>query len=181
MPHVTLTTKRLLLRPWTEADAPRLFELCSDPKVGPACGFPPHTSVGQSLSAIRDELSNDEAYAVALAGTGEVIGCASLRFGDDACSLRDDEPELGFWIGSAYWGRGFATEAARRLVGHAFLDLSCSAVWCCHYEGNEASRRVQQKLGFSYVRTNPRGDTRLGYTLPEVESVLTRAAFDATR
>lgn len=78
-------------------------------------------------------------------------------------------------------GRGFATEAARRLVGHAFLDLSCSAVWCCHYEGNEASRRVQQKLGFSYVRTNPRGDTRLGYTLPEVESTLTRAAFDATR
>ncbi|MDD6790105.1 MAG: GNAT family protein, partial [Lachnospira sp.] len=46
------------------------------------------------------------------------------------------------------------------------------------YDGNERSKRVQEKLGFTYVRTDPKGDTLLGYTLPEIENVLRKADFD---
>lgn len=44
--------------------------------------------------------------------------------------------------------------------------------------GNERSKRVQEKLGFTYVRTDPKGDTLLGYTLPEIENVLWRSDFE---
>ena len=97
-----------------------------------------------------------------------------MRFGEDACSEKDDEPELGYWIGKKYWGHGYAPEAAACLIDHAFADLNSKAVWCCYYEGNDKSKRVQEKLGFSYVKTDPEGDTLLGYKLPEVENVLKR-------
>jgi RimJ/RimL family protein N-acetyltransferase len=93
--------------------------------------------------------------------------------GADACSEKMDEPELGYWLGRDYWGKGYATEAGRRVIRHAFEDLGSKAVWCCYYEGNERSKRVQEKLGFSYVRRDPEGDTLLGYTLPEILNVLT--------
>ena len=51
-------------------------------------------------------------------------------------------------------------------------------MWCCYYEGNARSKKVQEKLGFTYVRTDPKGDTLLGYTLPEIENVLRKADFD---
>ena len=55
--------------------------------------------------------------------------------------------------GFPYWGRGFASEAARELLRHAFEDLDLRRVWCGYYAGNERSKRVQEKLGFKYQRT----------------------------
>lgn len=169
-----LTTERLVLRPWEESDAAELFELARDPEVDPSAGWPPHRSAEESRRVIRDVLSTPENYAVVRKSDRRLVGCIGLKFGEDACSEKQDEPELGYWIGKAYWGNGYAPEAGRRLIAHAFSDLSCAAVWCCRYEGNEKSGRVQEKLGFTHVRTDPEGETRLGYTLPEEENVLRR-------
>lgn len=169
-----LTTARLRLRPWEDSDAARLYELAKDPAVGPAAGWPAHKSVEESLQVIKENLQAPETYAVLRKDDNLIIGCAGLRFGVDACSEKDEEPELGYWIGKEYWGYGYAPEAAACLIDHAFADLNCKAVWCCYYEGNDKSKRVQEKLGFSYVKTDPEGDTLLGYKLPEVENVLKR-------
>lgn len=48
-----MESAHILLRPWCEADAPRLFELASDPQVGPRAGWPPHQSEAESLHIIR--------------------------------------------------------------------------------------------------------------------------------
>ena len=50
---------------------------------------------------------------------------------------------------------GYATfpEAAQAVLERAFLELGANAVWCCRYDGNERSRRVQEKLGFVYHHT----------------------------
>lgn len=45
---MTLETKRLLLRPWEESDAESCYRYASDPLVGPAAGWPAHTSVEDS-------------------------------------------------------------------------------------------------------------------------------------
>ena len=63
---------------------------------------------------------------------------------------RDDECELGYWIGKDFWGRGLIPEAAKALLERAFSDLKMTTVWCGYYDGNEKSKRVQEKLGFVY-------------------------------
>ena len=55
-----LTTERLVLRPWTEADAESLFEYAKDPDVGPIAGWSPHKSVEESLNVIKKVFSGKE-------------------------------------------------------------------------------------------------------------------------
>ena len=145
-----LQTKRLILRPWEDADAEAPYAYASDPDVGPAAGWPVHTSVKMSREVIRDVLQAPETYAVVLRETGEPMGSIGLvkpRLQDIKPS--DHALELGYWIGKPYWGRGLIPEAARALIDHAFDDLGCDQLWCAFYEGNAKSARAQEKLGFA--------------------------------
>ena len=145
-----LKTERLILRPWREEDAQMLYEYAKDPDVGPAAGWPVHTSVENSRQIIRDVLSAPETYAVCLKD-GTPVGSVGLKLkGSTDMTDRVDECELGYWLGKPFWGRGFIPEAARELLRYAFEELNMRAVWCGYYEGNEKSRRVQEKLGFAY-------------------------------
>ena len=148
-----LETKRLILRPWRESDAQSLYEYAKDPEVGYPAGWPAHTSVENSREIIRNVLSVLETYAVCLKD-GTAIGSMSLKLkGSTDMTDREDECELGYWLGKPFWGRGIIPEAAWELLRHAFEDLNMRAVWCGYYEGNEKSRRVQEKLGFVYRYT----------------------------
>ena len=75
-----LETKRLLLRPWEESDAPELYRYASSPEVGPITGWPVHTSVENSRQIIRDILSADDTYAVVLKETGKPVGSVGIMF-----------------------------------------------------------------------------------------------------
>ena len=145
-----LETERLILRSWQESDAESLYTYASDPAVGPPAGWPPHTSVENSREIIKAALSGAETYAVCLKD-GKTIGSVGLHLnGSTDMTDRDDECELGYWIGKPYWGKGLIPEASRELLRHAFVDLGMRSVWCGYYEGNEKSRKVQTKLGFVY-------------------------------
>lgn len=142
------------MRPWEDSDAPSLYEYASDPRVGPIAGWPAHTSVEDSRSVIRDVLSVPETYAVCPRDAGEPVGSIGLIAPEQSHTrLGPDELEVGFWIGVPFWGRGLIPEAVERLVAHAFEDLGCSALWCGYYDGNERSRRCQEKCGFVYHHT----------------------------
>lgn len=148
-----LETKRLILRKWQETDAESLYSYAKDPSVGPPAGWPPHTSVENSREIIRNVLSAPETYAVCLKN-GTPVGSVGLKLKDYTdMTDRDDECELGYWIGKPFWGQGLIPEAARELLRYAFEELNMQAVWCGYYEGNEKSRRVQEKLGFVYRYT----------------------------
>ena len=146
-----LQTKRLILRPWREEDASDLFTYARDPEVGPPAGWKPHTSVENSREIIRSILCAPETYAVCLRETGKPIGSVGLHRNDLA--EREDEYELGYWIGKPFWGRGLIPEASRELIRYAFEELGMNRIWCGHYDGNVKSRRVQEKLGFVYHHT----------------------------
>ena len=68
-------------------------------------------------------------------------------------SLPDNEAEIGYWIGEPYWNKGYATKATNLLMDFAFNQLGLNKLWCGYYDGNEASKRVQEKCGFKYQYT----------------------------
>ncbi len=149
-----METERLILRPWTDADAENLYRYAKDPAVGPVAGWPVHTSVENSREIIRGVLSEPETYAVVLKETGEPVGCVGLMIGKKSnIDINEDEGEIGYWIGVPYWGQGLIPEAVRRLQRYGFEELRLKKIWCAYFEGNQKSRRVQEKCGFTYHHT----------------------------
>lgn len=149
-----LETDRLILRPWTETDAESLYEYAKDPDIGPIAGWPHHQNVSESLSVIRNMLTGTECYAICEKGRNKAIGSIELRLnGHTDMTDKDDECELGYWLGKPFWGRGYIPEAAKELLRHGFETLGMTIVWCGYYDGNNKSKRVQEKLGFVYHHT----------------------------
>lgn len=162
-----IETERLILRPWRETEAPVLFRYAADPDIGSAAGWPPHTSVENSLEIIRTVFSAPETYAVVLKDTCEPVGSCGIMFSDSlhSADMKQGEAEIGYWIGKPYWGQGLIPEAVRALLSRCFCDLALDAVWCGYYDGNTKSKRVCEKCGFRYHHTNndiisPLGDKR---------------------
>lgn len=166
-----LETERLLLRPWSETDAESLFSYAQDADIGPIAGWPPHTSIEESLNIIRNVFTGAECYAICEKKNNRAIGAIELKLnGHTDMSERDDACELGYWLGKPFWGRGYMPEAARELIRHGFEDLGMTTIWCGYYEGNDKSKRVQEKLGFLYHHTCNAvpvplmHETRIGHT-----------------
>lgn len=170
---MTFETDRLLLRPWREEDAEALYEYARDPAIGPPAGWLPHTDAEDSRRIIRTVLSSPETYAVCLKADGKPIG--SIGFHRNDLAESEDEYELGYWIGRPFWGQGLIPEAAREMLRHAFEDLGMSRIWCGHYDGNDKSRRVQEKLGFIYHHTTE------GIELEQLQEIRTGHVMIMTR
>lgn len=137
-----LKTPRLMLRRLTMADVPAIATLGGDWDVASMTSrMPyPYTEV-DAVQWIAD--ADDDECLLGIVNTANLIGvCGYLPDGQGAA-------EIGYWIGKPYWGRGYATEAARALVAHAFRDpAKFVALTCGHFADNPASRRVIEKLGF---------------------------------
>ena len=146
-----LITNRLILRRWEESDAEDLYKYASNPGVGPIAGWPPHQSIDESLDVIRNVFCGKEAYAICLKEDGKAIGAIELKLnGHTDMTDRDDECEMGYWLGKPFWGQGIMPEAVKEMRRHAFEDLGMQKVWIGYYEGNTKSKRVQEKCGFKY-------------------------------
>lgn len=157
-----LETERLILRPWQDSDAKSLYEYAKDPKVGPIAGWPPHKSEEDSLRVIQNVLMVPETYAICRKEDNIAIGSISLMGpGASHVGVKENEWEIGFWLGTPFWGRGYMPEAVKRLQKYAFEDLNCNTVWCGYYDGNTKSKRVQEKCGFIYHHTDNESEVRL--------------------
>lgn len=160
---VSLTTERLVLRPWRMDDAEALFSHASDPDVGPAAGWLPHASIDESREVLEHILMVPETYAITLRDSptpDEPVGSISLMVGTESgLAIGDDQAELGYWIAKPLWGKGLAPEAVREIMRHAFCDLGLVAIWASHASTNDRSRRVQEKVGLRRqrsIRNRPR-------------------------
>ena len=175
-----MKTKRLILRKWNPNDAGTLHLYASDPVVGPIAGWPPHQSEEESRRIIETVFNAPEAYAVCLREDNKAIGAIELKLkGKTDFTDRDDECELGYWIGKPFWGRGLMSEAVKEMLRHAFLDLSMKKVWCAYYDGNERSRRVQEKCGFRYQWTTEKVEVPLLHEIRKGHvNCLTREQWD---
>ncbi len=149
-----METERLLLRKWKGSDADSLFEYAKDPEVGPIAGWPPHKNIVESREVIANVFNAEECYAICEKENNIAIGAVELKLkGHTDMTKRDDECELGFWLGKPFWGRGYMPEAAKKLLERGFEELGMTTIWCGYYDGNQKSKRVQEKLGFAYHHT----------------------------
>jgi len=144
----TLTTERLVLRPFTLADAPEVQRLAGDRDVASTTLRIPHPykdgMAEEWIGTHTDKCAKGEgvSFAVTLRDAETLMGAVGL----DICKdhLR---AELGYWIGKPYWCKGFATEAARALVGYGFRVLGLNRIHAQHLVRNPASGRVMIKIG----------------------------------
>lgn len=151
---MVLETKRLILRQWEEKDSEELYKHARDSSVGPIAGWPPHQSIDESKNIIKKVLIGDEIFSLCLKSDNKPVGSIEIKLKDKTTlTNKDNECELGFWLGSLFWGKQLMLEAINEILRHAFEDLRMSKVWCGYYDGNINSKRIQEKVGFSYKYT----------------------------
>jgi RimJ/RimL family protein N-acetyltransferase len=154
----TVETGRLLLRPFTAADADDLAALHGDPLVMRRIddGRPVERSVvlGETLPAILRAAGDPHGtrwWAAIERASGAFTGWFAL--GPARSVGLDGGTELGYRLRPAFWGRGYATEGARALLSTAFTGLAADRVVATTMTVNAASRRVLEKAGLRLTRT----------------------------
>jgi ribosomal-protein-alanine N-acetyltransferase len=144
----TLHTDRLLLRPNILADAPELARLAGEREVAATTLRIPHPySVADAEAFITGWQDADErvGFAIVLRKDSVLIGGAGLRL-----EKAHHHAELGYWIGTPYWGNGYATESARAVLRYGFEVLNLHRIHASHFANNPASGNVLRKLGMKY-------------------------------
>ncbi|NLI21073.1 MAG: GNAT family N-acetyltransferase [Clostridiales bacterium] len=158
--YPTLTTERLVLRMFDLNDTVDVYAYAQSPAVGPPAGWAPHKSLEESRQTVRHFICQGDVWAIVEKKTGRVIGSIGLHA--DTRRTVENARTLGYALGEASWGLGYATEAAEAVLRFAFEELGCPVVSVCHFPKNTKSRRVIRKLGFL-----PEGTLRLASTLPD--------------
>lgn len=139
MNMANLTTERLLIRPFQENDWNDLLEYLSDEEV---VRFEPYgpLSPEQAGKEAADRANDPSFHGVCLRENGKLIGNLYLHQGGY------DTWELGYVFNRSYQGRGFATESAKALIGHAFCSLGARRVIAMCNPLNTASWKLLERL-----------------------------------
>ena len=160
-----LATARLVLRAPRRSDGEAIAALANDRRIAANTARIPHPYAiedAEQFIAAVNKREGEACFAVTL--DGAPIGVCSV-------DLREDGPELGYWLGVPYWGRGFATEAVRALIDHAFGDLEHETLISGARVNNPASRRVLEKCGFQWT----------GVRLSRIRAINSAAPIDRFR
>lgn len=144
-----LETERLILRPFSEADAEDVYKYAKDDRIGPIAGWPPHKSVEESREIIKTIFKQDGVFAIALKEDNIAIGMIGLIIGDKSnFPITQSEGEISYWLGFPFWGKGIVPEAIREVVRYGFEDLRLVHIWSGYYSENENSKIAQEKCDF---------------------------------
>lgn len=152
---VVISTPRLTLRPWRETDLADFYEYASVDGVGQMAGWTPHKSMEESKAIL--EMFRNGKKTFALEHNGKVIGSLGIEEYNEANYPELDAfqgRELGCVLSKAYWGRGLMPEAVRAVTEWLFHTEKLDFILVGHFDWNSQSRRVAEKCGFQYVRTN---------------------------
>lgn len=140
-----LKTTRLVLRAPRRADVKAFAGLANDRRIAANTARLPHPySIDDAEQFVAGVDRQDGEAVFAVLRDDTLIGACGL-------DLREDGPEIGYWLGVPYWGQGYATEAVRALVDHAFGELGHEALQAGARVSNPASRRVLEKCGFQWT------------------------------
>jgi RimJ/RimL family protein N-acetyltransferase len=132
-----IRTPRLLMRRPGEHERPLIMRLAASP------------GIARNLAAAPGRHGEGESFAVIERRTGIVVGVS----GYGQMADRPGAIEVATWIGEAYWGRGYATEATHAIIDRAFCETGASILWCSNRVSNSRARRVIEKCGFQFRET----------------------------
>lgn len=148
---MTLETPRLILRPPTLADAPRVAELAGSKEVAATTlliphPYPPEAAV-EWLTRVERQRAAGEGHVFCITPRDEpdFVGMIGLHVQPQHAAA-----EMGYWLAAPYWNRGYVTEAARAVLDYAFDSLGLRRVYAHHFHTNPASGRILQKIGMTF-------------------------------
>lgn len=153
----TLTTTRLILRPFRLDDAAELQRLAGDRAIADTTlgiAHPYEDGMAEEWIATHKALfarSEKIIFAITRQDDGALIGAISLMSVEPG-----HQAELGYWVGVPYWNAGYCTEAGRAVLQYAFRELGLQRVHASHLTRNPGSGRVMQKLGMKHEGTRRR-------------------------
>ncbi len=148
----TLTTERLILRGWNHSDADDLYEIVGNPNVAKGAGWKPMDNRADVPGLIDRYIDREDVWAIEHRLHKKVIGAVGLNV-DVFRPTLDKCKMLTFSLSEAFWGSGYAKEAAQALLRHAFAHLHLDIVTTNHFPSNVQSKRVIEKCGFVYEGT----------------------------
>lgn len=157
MPAPSLSTKRLILRQWKDEDLPLFTKINADTHVMDY--FPSPLTIEESNSLaekIRKELSEKDygLWAVEVVGVAPFIGFIGLHYQDFPAAFTPCI-EIGWRLAHEHWGKGYAFEAATKVIDYAFNTLKLKELVSFTTVANKRSRRLMEKLGMT---RNPEDD-----------------------
>ncbi len=140
-----LETERLTLRAPRYGDVKAIAALANERRIAENTARLPHPYAADDAEQFIGSVNRQhgEATFVIVLG-GSLIGACGVDPGQG-------KPEIGYWLGVPYWGRGYATEAARAVIDYAFGDLGHEALAAGARVSNPASRRILEKCGFQWT------------------------------
>jgi RimJ/RimL family protein N-acetyltransferase len=146
-----LQTPRLLLRPLEYTDAPHIYEYMRDREIAYNTMLIPYPyPAGAAETWIEDSWANAASgdsytFAVVLSAEHRMIGSMGIRQ-----NSTHNRAEIGYWMGKAYRGQGYASEACRRIIQYGFEELGLNRIQAGYFTRNPASRRVMEKAGMTH-------------------------------
>lgn len=145
--YPTLETERLFLRPFLISDAQEVRRLGGDPEVVDTLFTLNLCTAGVAHQWIVHQYEHFEKgewinFAITDRQSGHLLGSVGLDI-----NRSDHHAEIMYWVGKMYWGRGYATEAARVTLAYGFNELRLHRVYARYLSRNPASGRVLEKLG----------------------------------
>ena len=149
--HIILQTPHLILRPFTEADAPLIFALNSDSEVVKYLHEPVLQNEEQAAKILLDIIlpqykNNLGRWAIHTKHNMDFIGWCGLKYRPEL-----DEIDLGYRLMQKAWGNGFATEAAQHTLDHGFKILHLKLITGRAHVENIASIKVLEKIGMNFI------------------------------
>lgn len=147
----TLETDRLILRGMRVSDTEDMFAYARRPSVTQYLTWNPHTDPAETreyLTYVGQRYRTGDFYdwAVVDRESGHMIGtCGFTSF-----NCPHDTAEIGYVLNPAYQGKGLATEAVRRVLDFGFDELGLHRIEAHFMEGNDASRRLMERVGMTF-------------------------------
>jgi ribosomal-protein-alanine N-acetyltransferase len=154
--NILAETDRLILREILSSDTSSMYKMYTDPLVLQYLGEKPFFHVQQAEEVIEfiraQYIANGTGrLAVIKKDTNEFIGWAGLKYVTGSYNDHTNYYEVGYRFIQKYWGKGYATEAARASIEYGFSELMPDKIYAMADSGNKASRVVLEKVGMRYV------------------------------
>jgi RimJ/RimL family protein N-acetyltransferase len=150
-----IESQRLKLRPQVDSDADAFFPYVSDPEMSRMVSWAPHGGVEETREWIKNTARGVEAgtdMVWTIEHEGAPVGCLGLHGITWAIrATRVDRAEMGYWIAKPFWRKGLMTEAATLATRWAFETLGLHKVTIMCFDGNVASQRVIEKVGYRFL------------------------------
>jgi RimJ/RimL family protein N-acetyltransferase len=176
---LVIETARLVMRAPAKRDLDGVVKLANNIKVAEMTATIPHPYTRKDAESWLEKVSSGRGYSLVLYAKAEkrtLVGVAGFGHRGE-----ESNPEIGYWIGEPFWRQGFATEASRALIDHAFTETEIDALSASCRVQNDASRRVIEKCGFSWVSTGLNQVKALGASVPVDRFVLSRRTWESLR